>query len=612
MKKKQRLGEKLRGKLNIVLAFVLAFSLFFGNSATVNAMTNTGLFYYDISPVWNPSLGGSAGPYENSEDYPYVYIFYLKDSTVGIELLSGCGYKYCLIMTSSPLVSDNILYTDTYCEDPYYILARDYNVSSFKMRAYISSTGVTWSSVSVKAIETLQAAIANPGLRATYCIRYSQDRYLLMTNTHIRHYLSRERLFTRNISLVSDETGSNIPTPDDDDIIDNGDGTITGGSTGSTGSSGSSGGSSSSGSSGSLDDESRSLWEVIRDNIIAMFNSVTAIGKTLTEDISGAVVNTYNTFAEVSDLLHNEYLSTFEENTEGVVGLISWFRGDFWLAVEDFTKSQSEINQTIRDSITEDTQAIVEGLADVKSIFTLEYIESMISNATNITDLTTLFRDHIWGDIQTMTQHALEMLELVRDDMLSAIKDMAYGISTLVKNFRADTWQAIHDTYDTLSTVADLLRTNFLENIVLLAESVVKLDDFLRVGLFGGFSSLFNDLFVPRENIVEEKFETIKANVPIINSAYTSIVRLQEEMSALGAQSPIITIPFSNTSFSKYGLDDVVIDFEWFAPYRQTVLNIESAFMWAIFIFRQYFGIKDLFNASGGEMGAISSALNVG
>lgn len=111
--------------------------------------------------------------------------------------------------------------------------------------------------------------------------------------------------------------------------------------------------------------------------------------------------------------------------------------------------------------------------------------------------------------------------------------------------------------------------------------------------------SLFTDLFVPSGDFGEQIIDSVNQKFTFKNQSEENIMLIFDELPNLGQKAPSITLPFSKTTLSKYGLDDVTMSFDWYIPYKPTVDAIFSAILWAMFAFNQYFAIKNIINASG-------------
>lgn len=111
--------------------------------------------------------------------------------------------------------------------------------------------------------------------------------------------------------------------------------------------------------------------------------------------------------------------------------------------------------------------------------------------------------------------------------------------------------------------------------------------------------SLFTDLFVPTVDFGGQIIDNVNQKFAFKNQSEENVMLIFDELPNLGQQAPTITLPFSETTLSKYGVEDVTISFDWYIPYKPTVDAIFSAILWAMFAFNQYFAIKNIINASG-------------
>lgn len=111
--------------------------------------------------------------------------------------------------------------------------------------------------------------------------------------------------------------------------------------------------------------------------------------------------------------------------------------------------------------------------------------------------------------------------------------------------------------------------------------------------------SLFTDLFVPTVDFGGQVIDNVNQKFAFKNQSEENVMLIFDELPNLGQNAPTITLPFSETTLSKYGVEDVTISFDWYIPYKPTVDAIFSAILWAMFAFNQYFAIKNIINASG-------------
>ena len=111
--------------------------------------------------------------------------------------------------------------------------------------------------------------------------------------------------------------------------------------------------------------------------------------------------------------------------------------------------------------------------------------------------------------------------------------------------------------------------------------------------------SVFQALFIPRDGFFDFLVEDTWKKMPLVESVYSNINYVLDYLEECdGSKSPVVSFPLSKTSLGKYNVKDVTVDFSWFSPYRDFFLSVESAFLVGFFLYRQYFNLKSLINAS--------------
>lgn len=112
------------------------------------------------------------------------------------------------------------------------------------------------------------------------------------------------------------------------------------------------------------------------------------------------------------------------------------------------------------------------------------------------------------------------------------------------------------------------------------------------------FRTVFEELFVPSDGYLSGKLNEFGDTFPFIGSIRSIVFSLTRRIETFGSTPPEIPVPLSKTFLGQYGVADCTMTFEWFHPYRGTVLLIETAFLYGMFAFRLYFGIKNMFSAT--------------
>lgn len=164
-------------------------------------------------------------------------------------------------------------------------------------------------------------------------------------------------------------------------------------------------------------------------------------------------------------------------------------------------------------------------------------------------------------------------------------------------------------------TIFDWLKNiavNLYNGDIGIAQAINELREGLLGSIVGGFQEILTDITgVGEENIIglifpgdgyieeylNEKVYTLREHFPFIDTSYELIDSLMSSLESIGTEAPSFSLPFSSSVFGKYGVDDEVISFEWFEPYRDGFHGIVSGFMYAGFAYKQYFSIKRLIAA---------------
>lgn len=120
-------------------------------------------------------------------------------------------------------------------------------------------------------------------------------------------------------------------------------------------------------------------------------------------------------------------------------------------------------------------------------------------------------------------------------------------------------------------------------------------------------------LFVPSNDLLSDHIDFMMEKFPFLESCRDMVdlvMRRLKDISDHGVVVPILHIPLSSTFLDRYGVEDYTINFDWFLPYRAGVLMLERAFLWVAFVFRFYFSVKSIFNATASASVPISYIAN--
>lgn len=120
------------------------------------------------------------------------------------------------------------------------------------------------------------------------------------------------------------------------------------------------------------------------------------------------------------------------------------------------------------------------------------------------------------------------------------------------------------------------------------------------------FESLFARFFIPSEEAKTELKEAAETKFNFVTTSHADIVNISERLETMGSNAPTINLPLSKTPLVKYGVGDVTVSFDWFEPYRYGFHTLLSSIMWIMFLFNQYFGLKNLIQGTGSFAGSLS------
>ena len=112
------------------------------------------------------------------------------------------------------------------------------------------------------------------------------------------------------------------------------------------------------------------------------------------------------------------------------------------------------------------------------------------------------------------------------------------------------------------------------------------------------------ELFTPTIDLKEELVAKFNEKIPI-----DVLIKGKDDITAIfngiRKKVPTIVVPLASTSLGKYGVGNLVINFDWFEPYVDTVHGIISGILWLAFMLRSFYNTKHIFNATSGGANAL-------
>lgn len=588
MGKKLHWNRKLNNRsikriFSVVLAFVLCFSMFSNSVLTARAQgkyTRT-KFAFDFSAYassWSDTFKETFA----SADFQYLYAFHFHDQ-YSFDFFSGIGSAwkfphimvgntsarsyyvnteaYYFLFTTSPLVANYQYDTDV----PVVTLGFSDSNPNKAFCVYIKGSSAVvyngWSTYGETSLpdfglRMVHGSAPNDIIKYTYFNPYYCD---VMSNADICQYNnSSEVLWQKCLS---------------DDVLTTFKNTSTGTDSGS--------GSSGSGSSGGTLVETGDLVEY-DDTLGSLFHNISVIAQ--------RIVNLpYYIAQSVADRL----------------GLGSLF--------DRVVNKLSDINEDIYDAVSPLAENWAQLPLEIGSALgTNEFFASVLENWVSLgTDLATLpyeiaveiGKDATLGDIlEHVTDIPLDIghqigqkLEDFGLDWIVDIPlDIGHQVGQKLEDFGLD-W-IVRIPLDIGTEIGRVLEDTHVSDIPQkIEDSVSEISENMKKDT----SDILLALFVPGAGVLDSYVSDLKARFPFIESAHSNMQYLVDSLGLIDhSKSPVIVFPFSKSALSAYGVGDVTVDFSWFAPYRSQVLAVESAFMYGLFAVRQFFGVKNMLNAT--------------
>lgn len=568
---------------SFVLAMMLAFSAFMSTGIKSEAVKyTTAKFYFNLSTISGVDLS----------DHKYFYVFkstgsvttlsqksidYYESDTSSVKTtkliygfecsngkLANASYKYVAAFSKYPLFLN-----DTDSRHPYMIAdnrivlgtADSSQYGSFYL--FVSNDGLTW----VRAF----TANAAPYLSyRSYGLCSFDPRYWYVMSSHpIRQIYTGEVGYVKNLTEAEIADRKNI-SYDTSGGTDTG-GNITGGDSGVTGGSGSSG----SGSSGSNTEEEKGFFASVKESLSNILTNI--------KELPSAVVNVPTTMI------------------------------NFW---KNFIGSHS-----IGDIIT----AIMDAPSNIfnawKSFFGSHTFLELLNAVKNVpATVSSWWKDNLPSVIQAIKDVPLMVSGWWSDhlpEILQAIVDTPTTVWNWWKEQLPDVVNAIIESPKTvLSFWKDFFNEHSFSDILQAIADAPK--DILKFweNLFGSDSikDIFKDLLDVPSNLLNFWDDTIVGFIESVESKFTFIEKSKSNIQLIidrltsmsNPKPPVITLPFSKTVMSKYGVGDIEMTFEWLAPYHELLMSVESACLYAAFCVRQFFDVKNMLNATSGATNVLT------
>lgn len=146
----------------------------------------------------------------------------------------------------------------------------------------------------------------------------------------------------------------------------------------------------------------------------------------------------------------------------------------------------------------------------------------------------------------------------------------------------------------------DVMKT-WLQDLFNQGVDLIQIGTDLPVKIFEPFADLFEEYFVPDAELFSQRTAAITAKfiwVTDMTEYGKYIIGLLQKAS--GNKPPVITISLSKYAGSyNWGMNDIVIDFSWYAPYKAKVDVVLGGIIWINFLWNMFKRIPDIISGSG-------------
>ena len=609
---------KIRTKINMLFSLLLCVTILFGNTVTVNAETyHSGRFYFDISSVDSVEPGGDEVDFFNSEEKYYFYMFkaldyewvsnknypstgYLSEYAVNFIFTPGSLYYWkssAEPMTYFFVATDKPLYADNECDfaTPD-MISLGLKITSQKIRAFVyySADAVNWTRIyNGHEYEGTANGISKTEIAPSFMC-FSSSRTLVMTTEPIRHYQTGEILYQKN---MPDEWITNKTNAGQD-----------------------------LGGSGTGTDEKDPYDDYDVSDNLNFFQFVKARINTIVRYLGPAGTMILN-LDKIVDILTRLPLAIYDELKD--IPAFGYLE-KIWLNIvelpvhiaEAISKNALFVSmaegmenvEKLREAVLSKLPGFIVKEISENSLFTnisdnMHYLEKMwnilfglpFAIGEEISQLS--FVEKMLDYLKTVADFRLTLLEsLINSDFGRWI----FGIWDKIITLPADIVNAVIAGDLTPISVAEKFKEKFPVLYDPFSVFMGVVPAHVTKWFLGFFGDIFTDLFVPEKDTLFSTVSTVMDDCPLIVNALEMKGVFSDFFKTItGTVSPEIHLALSKTFLGAYGVEDYNMTFEWFEPYRDSVLLIESAFLYLMFGFHSYFDIKNMFNASGSAMNTV-------
>lgn len=570
---------------SFVLAMMLAFSAFMGTGIKSEAAYTTSKFYFDLSDF---------SQYLKDYDNTYFYIFKATSHHahgyryVDIPQSDGSSYrkqtypfvlegnasgscytaKYVAIFTSLPMLCNDTDSRSSFCQVGNIInfgLRKSDNTQKFRYLLLYSDDGINWTIY--RNTETYATCICTSERMGLFS--FDPRDYYVMASYPIRQVYSGEACYLRNLSDAEIKDLKNISSSGGEDTDTSGN--ITGGSSTVIGGSGSSG----SGSSGSNTEEEKGFFASVKESLVNILTNIKELPSAVV-NVPTTMINFWKNFIGSHSI--GDIITAIMDAPSNIFNAWKSFFGSHTFL--ELLNAVKNVPATVSNWWKDNLPSVIQAIKDVPSTVSGWWSDHLPEVLQAIVDTPTT----VWNWWK-------EQLP----DVVNAIIESPKIVLSFWKDFFKE-----HSFSDILQAIADAPKDilKFWEN------------------LFGSDSikDIFKDLLDVPSNLLNFWDDTIVGFIESVESKFTFIEESKSNIQLIidrlasmsNPKPPVITLPFSKTVMSKYGVGDIEMTFEWLAPYHELLMNVESACLYVAFCVRNFFDVKNMLNATSGASNVVT------
>ena len=563
---------------SFVLAMMLAFSAFMSTGIKSEAAYATAKFYFDLTlmkPMVNQYI--SDDPYiyilKATSDYKSSYNVTMADGTTqvayGLYLLGNSipyrSYRYYAIFSSVPLLcNDTDSRSEIYRKGNTLAVGVKFKESHKVGLAYsndgLNWTWYTWSTFNNTCTESYPGSFA-----------FNPKMFYLMCSYPIRQIYNGEVAYFKNLSTAELEDWKNTSSGDDKDTDTDTDGNVTGGSSTVTGGSGSSG----SGSSGSTTEEEKGFFASVKESLSNILTNIKELPSAVV-NVPTTMINFWKNFIGSHSI--GDIITAIKDAPSNIFNAWKSFFGSHTFL--ELLNAVKNVPTTVSSWWKDNLPSVIQAIKDVPST------------------VSSWWSDHLPEILQAIVNTPTTVWNWWKEqlpDVVNAIIESPKTVLSFWKDFFKE-----HSFSDILQAIADAPKDilKFWEN--LFGSDSIK-------DIFKELLDVPSNLLNFWDNTIVGFIESVESKFTFIEEGKSNIQLIIDRLSSMSnPKPPVITLPFSKTVLSKYGVGDIEMTFEWLAPYHELLMNVESACLYAAFCVRQFFDIKNMLNATSGATNVLT------